>query len=138
VSALATLARVARRKAEEIERALAALEERRAIVERRVDAHDRTVAGEQATAAGSVDAAIAFGAYAQLALAQRRGMASERDVIANEANALRDALREAFIELKKIETLIAQDVERVQVEEGRREQAQMDDLAANMSRRQSS
>jgi flagellar export protein FliJ len=134
MSALETLARVARRKAEEIERELSAIESRRLLLARRLDAHDASVADEQATAAGSLDAAIAFGAYAHLALGRRRILVAEHEALAAESDALRDSLRDAFVELKKIETLIDQEADRNAIEDNRREQAQMDDLAANMAR----
>ena len=112
MSALETLARVARREAEAIERQLAAVEARRANILARIETHDRIVRDEQERAQGSVDAALAYGAFAQAAITQRRVMINEDHVLAAEAGALRDALRDAFIELKKVETLIENEAER--------------------------
>jgi flagellar export protein FliJ len=136
MSAFETLARVARREAEGIERALAIVEQRRRNVADRIAAHDRNVLEEQKRGAQSPDAALAYGAFAQAALMQRRVMVNEETILAAEAGALRDALRDAFIELKKIETLIEAQAKRAAQEAERLEQAQMDDVAANMMRRE--
>lgn len=135
MSAFETLARVARREAEGIERALAVVEQRRRNVEERIAGHDRNVLAEQQRGAQSPDAALAYGVFAQSALMQRCAMVNEETILAAEAAALRDALRDAFIELKKIETLIEAQAKRVAREAERLEQAQMDDIAANMMRR---
>jgi flagellar export protein FliJ len=134
LSTLETLARVARRQAEEIERELAALEGRRRMVRSRIAAHDQALAREGELARADTDGAVAFGAYAQAALAQRRMMAAEEAALAGEAETLRDSLRDAFIELKKIELLIAQRAERAAAEEEKQEQAALDDVAATMMR----
>lgn len=134
MSTLETLARVARRNAEEVERQLAAVEGRRRMVRQRIEAHDLTVRREGALAQGSVDGAVMFGAFAQAALAQRKLMLAEEEAFAREAEALRDVLREAFIELKKVELLIEKQAEAVAAEEERLEQNAMDDVAANMMR----
>jgi flagellar export protein FliJ len=134
VSALETLARIARRQGEDIERQLAALEARRREAHARIEAHDRAMENERALARSSVASAMAFGAYAPHALAQRQTLAAAERTLALETEALRDTLRAAFIELKKVETLIDQEAERAAVEQGRRDQAEMDDIAASTTR----
>lgn len=134
MSAFETLARIARRQAEDIERKLAVVESRRHNVQLRIEGHDKNVLAEQRRGQISPDAAMAYGAFAQSALTQRRVMVNEETILAAEAGALRDALRDAFIELKKIETLIERQAERAAQEAERIEQAQMDDIAANMTR----
>jgi len=137
MSTLATLARVARRDAEDIERRLAASEARLRLVRARLAAHDRAVANESALARQSLEGSFTFGAYAQHALEQRRLIVAEEQALALETEALRDTLRDAFIELKKIEILIEQGAARDAAEENRLDQIAMDDIAANMMRQKS-
>ena len=135
MSTLDTLSRIARREAENIERQLAAVEGRLWMVRERIRAHDSAMFGEQELARTTTEGALAFGAFAQLALSQRRMIVAEEEALAGEVNMLRDTLRDAFIELKKIEILIDQQAQRAAQEETRQEQIAMDEIATNLTRK---
>ncbi len=127
MSALTTLARMARLRAEALQRELALLDETRRTMDARIVNHDWTVLAEQREAAA--DPMVTFGAYAQAALMQRAQLLIERETAAHAAEMLRGTLADAFIELKKLETLIENEVAREKAEEEARERAELDDLA---------
>jgi flagellar protein FliJ len=127
MSALSTLARMARLRAEALQRELALLDETWRALDARIVAHDKNVLAEQREALG--DSMAMFGAYAQAALMQRAQMLIERENAARAAEMLRNTLSDAFIELKKLETLIENEVARERAEEEARERAELDDLA---------
>ncbi len=127
MSALSTLARMARLRAEALQRELALLDETRRTLDARIVAHDKTVLAEQREALG--DSMAMFGAYAQAALMQRAQMLIERETAAHAAEMLRGTLSDAFIELKKLETLIENQEARERAAEEARERAELDDLA---------
>jgi flagellar export protein FliJ len=127
MSALTTLARMARLRAEALQRELALLDEQRRALDTQIVNHDWTVLAEQREA--GADAMAMFGAYAQAALMQRARLLIERETAAHAAEMLRATLSDAFIELKKLETLIENEVAREKLEEETRERAELDDLA---------
>ncbi len=127
MSALNTLARMARLRAEALQRELAALDEQRRTYNAKIVAHDQNVLAEQRQAHG--DSFAMFGAYAQAALMQRAQMMIERETTSHAAEMLRSTLSDAFIELKKLETLIDNQAAREKAEEEARERAELDDLA---------
>jgi flagellar export protein FliJ len=133
MSAIQTLVRLARRRAEELQRELGALENQRRAIEARLVEHDRIVASEQALAAQ--DVLSGFGNFAQAAHARKQAILKEKAIAARDAEALRDTLADAFIELKKLETLAENEAIRAVVEADKRDQAVLDDLAAGMARR---
>lgn len=133
MSAIDTLVRLARRRAEELQRELAALENQRRAIEARLVEHDRIVASEQALAAQ--DVLSGFGNFVQAANARKQGLLKERTFAARDAEELRDTLADAFIELKKLETLAENEAIRAAAEADKREQAVLDDLAASTARR---
>lgn len=127
MKALSTLARMARLKAEALQRELAELDGQARALDARIAAHDQTVLAEQKEAQG--DLLAMFGAYAQAALMQRTQMLIERETAAHAADMLRNTLADAFVELKKLETLIENEAARERAEEQARERAELDDLA---------
>jgi flagellar protein FliJ len=133
MSALETLVRMARRRAEDLQRELSALENRRRAIEARLVEHDRIVASEQALAAR--DVMSAFGDFAQAAVARKAAIVKERGEAAHAAELMRDTLADAFIELKKLETLAENQALRAAIAEEKRDQAALDDLAAAKARK---
>lgn len=133
MSAIDTLVRLARRRAEELQRELAALENQRRAIEARLVEHDRIVASEQALAAQ--DVLSGFGNFVQAANARKQGILKEKASAARDAEELRDTLADAFIELKKLEMLAENEAIRAAAEADKREQDVLDDLAAGMARR---
>ena len=134
MSALPTLVRLAKRRAEDLQRALAVLEDQRRATEARLEEHDRIVKAEQAMANGVAFAA--FGNFAQAALQRKGILLKELARQEAEAEAMRATLSEAFVELKKLETLAENQAIREADEENKREQAMLDDVAgAAMARR---
>lgn len=133
MSAIETLVRMARRRAEELQRELAKLENQRRAIEVRLVEHDRIVASEQAIAAGQ--AMSGFGNFAQAALMRKGAILQQRAQAAREAESLRDTLADAFIELKKLETLAENEAIRAAVAADRREQAELDEVALTARRR---
>jgi flagellar export protein FliJ len=133
MSAIETLVRMARRRAEELQRELAKLENHRRSIEARLVEHDRIVASEQALAAG--EAMSGFGNFAQAAVMRKAAILQQRVQAAREAEALRDTLADAFIELKKLETLAENEAIRAAVAADKREQAELDEVALAVRRR---
>lgn len=133
MSAIETLVRMARRRAEELQRELGVLENQRRAIEARLVEHDRIVASEQALAAG--EAMSGFGNFAQAALTRKAAILQQRASAARDAEALRDTLADAFIELKKLETLAENEAIRAAVEASKREQAELDEVALTARRR---
>ncbi|MGE3301802.1 MAG: flagellar FliJ family protein [Hyphomonadaceae bacterium] len=127
MSAAATLARVAKSRAEEIQRALAEADAYAEACAQRIVAHDARVKAEQQAAASSPFASYA--AYATAALIRRAGLVSEHARATAEAQALRATLTEAFVEMKKLETLAENEIAAARAEEARREQADLDETA---------
>jgi flagellar export protein FliJ len=133
MSAIDTLVRMARRRAEELQRELATLETHRRAIEARLVEHDKIVASEQALAAQ--DVMSGFGNFVQAANARKQGILKEKAIAARDAEALRNTLADAFIELKKLETLAENEAIRAAAEADKQEQAVLDDLAAATARR---
>lgn len=133
MSAIETLVRMARRRAEDLQRELGKLEDHRRSIEARLVEHDRIVASEQALAAG--EAMSGFGNFAQAALMRKAGILQQRAQAAREAETLRDTLADAFIELKKLETLAENEAIRAAVAADKREQAELDEVALATRRR---
>jgi flagellar export protein FliJ len=133
MSAIETLVRMARRRAEELQRELGVLENQRRAIEASIVEHDRIVASEQALAAGH--AMSGFGNFAQAAVMRKAAILQRRAIAARDAEALRDTLADAFIELKKLETLAENEAIRAAVEADKREQAELDEVALSARRR---
>jgi flagellar export protein FliJ len=134
MSALDTLARLARRRAEDLQRELAVLDGQRRGIEARLIEHDKIVLAEQDLASGI--AIAAYGNFAQAAMQRKNALLKEQTRVEGAAEALRATLSEAFIELKKLETLAENQAMREAAEADKREQAELDDVAgAAMARR---
>ena len=128
--ALETLARLQRAQIDEAKAALGELVAARATLAARDAALAAEIVREQAEAARDLAGIAAYGAYAPR-VTQERSMLSQEDTrLALEEEAVRARVAEAYIELKKIELLIATQTERERAAENARELAALDEAAA--------
>lgn len=96
---------------------------------------DAELVQEQKTAAASLEASFTYGAYATQLIERREKLdRSVADVAASIAEA-RDALREAFAELKKFELAAESAATRARRRRDRQEQQQLDEIALGVFRR---
>lgn len=128
--ALETLARLQRGLIDEAKTELAEIVGARAAIAARAAALDIEVAHEQAMAARDATAWTAYGAYAPRVVEEKRHLAETDGALAQEEEALRVRLSDAYIELKKIEHLMEAQAERERLAENARELASMDEAAA--------
>ena len=89
MKSLRTLLKLARADLETLRRAMADQIQRQTTLEQRILGHEQTVRTEQDLARRDYDSARAYGGYAVAAVAARRALDSERDVIAAEIERLR-------------------------------------------------
>ena len=135
--ALETLSRLQRAQIDEAKAALAEITSARAMLRARDAALDAEVVREQADAGRDLAGVAAYGAYAPR-VAQERQMLSREDVrLALEEETVRARVTEAYIELKKIELLMATQAERERTAENARELAALDEAAAMRATRRS-
>lgn len=124
-----TLLRLARRDVETLRRALADQIQRQQTLEQRVLGHDQAVRAEQQAALKDYESSRAYGGYAVAAVATRRALDSERDIILAEIDRLRTLISEALVETRKFERLIALEEAREKAAQDRRENAELDEFA---------
>lgn len=128
--ALETLARLQRAQIDEAKVALASVVAARAMLAERDAALVAEVAAEQIDAVRDNAGVAAYGAYAPRVAAERQRLAKEDARLAGDEAEVRERVREAYIELKKIELLIATQTERERTAENARELAALDEAAA--------
>ncbi len=97
---------------------------------------DTELAGEQATAAGSYEAAMTYGAYAERLIERREKLDMSITEVDGQIEQAREVLRDAFAELKKFELAASAAEERVRRRRDRRDQLVQDDIGLGMFRRQ--
>jgi flagellar export protein FliJ len=135
--ALETLARLQRAQIDETKIELAGIVAARESIAARQIALEAEVVREQSMAAADPDAHVAYGGYAPRVTQERRAMAESDARLAEDEDRLRDRLSAAYIELKKIEHLIAAQAERERLAENARELASLDEAAAMRAARRS-
>jgi len=135
--ALETLARLQRAQIDEVRITLGEIVEARAAVAARDGARVTEMTQEAALAALTPEDSPAFGTYAGRILAERQGLAREDAELALREEALRERMREAFQELKKVEHLIATQSERERMAENARELSAMDEAGIMRAARKS-
>lgn len=128
--ALNTLARLQRVQIDEAKTELAEVVAARASLAARQIGLEAEVADEQRMAATHEDARAAYGTYAPRVVQEKRAMAATDARLAGEEGAIRQRLSAAYIELKKIEHLMATQAERERLAENAREMASLDEAAA--------
>lgn len=90
---------------------------------------------QEAAAADPTLAGITYGAYAEQAIQRRDNLQDSIDQMEFVIGHAQDELSEAYQELKKYETVDRQRQRRYELEQGRREQIMLDEIALNQHRR---
>jgi flagellar protein FliJ len=90
---------------------------------------------EQAAAAASMEASMTYAAFAEQVVVRREKLARSIAEVSEQITHARDALRDAFAELKKFELAAEAAEERLKKRREQREQAQQDETALGMFRR---
>jgi flagellar export protein FliJ len=129
MKSLRTLLKLARRDVETLRRALADQIQRQQTLEQRILGHESAVRAEQQAALKDYESNRAYGGYAVAAVATRRALDSERDIIAAEIDRLRLLISEALVETRKFERLIELEEAREKAARDKRENAELDEFA---------
>ena len=129
MKSLRTLLKLARRDVETLRRALADQIQRQQTIEDRILGHEATVRAEQQAALKDYESARVYGGYAVAAVATRRALDSERDVVVTEIDRLRTLITEAMVETRKFERLIELEEAREKVARDKPEKAELDEFA---------
>jgi flagellar export protein FliJ len=127
--ALDTLIRLHKERIDEVQLAVAKVQEERRALGARGDMLAAQLAAEQVFADRDPMLAATYGAYAPRIMAARTALAAEDTVLAAREETLRDAVSEAFIEMKKLEHLRTEQAERERLAENARELASLDEAA---------
>jgi flagellar export protein FliJ len=132
-----SLIRLKKWTVDEERRALSDILAQETAVIRRQLSLEETVRREQAVAAADTTglAGRAYGAFARAAVELRERLEKQRDEIAKAVAAQRDKVAVAFQEFKTLEQIQKNRDARARVERDRKEQAAMDEIAANNHRR---
>ena len=138
MKSLRTLLKLARRDVETLRRALADQIQRQQTIEQRILGHEATVRSEQQAAMKDYESSRAYGGYAVAAVSTRRGLDSERDIVAAEIDHLRTLISEALVETRKFERLIELEEAREKAARDKRENAELDEFATLRTARPSS
>jgi flagellar protein FliJ len=129
LKSLRTLLKLARRDVETLRRALADQIQRQQTLEQRILGHEATVRAEQQAAQKDYESARAYGGYAVAAVAARRALESEHNIVAAEIDRLRALISEALVEARKFERLIELEEAREKAAREKRENAELDEFA---------
>ncbi|GGF35252.1 hypothetical protein GCM10011611_46930 [Aliidongia dinghuensis] len=89
---------------------------------------------EQAAAQASFEASLTYGAYAERVIERREKLNRSIAEVDGQVEHARDALKDAFAELKKFELAAEAAQERARRKRDAREQAQLDEVAIGMFR----
>lgn len=137
MSTLDSLIRMHRWQLDERRRHVAdldALAEKLRDEQRRLDAEEKY---EQQIAATSPEGAFAYAGYASGLIERRRKLIQSLAEVAEQIVAAREALAEAFQEMKRYETTAANRARQQQQRDERRQQRVLDDLGVERFRRRS-
>jgi flagellar export protein FliJ len=91
---------------------------------------------EQALAAQSFEASLTYGAYAERVVERREKLNRSIAEVDGQVEQAREALKDAFAELKKFELASEAAEERARKKREQREQTALDEVAIGMFRRQ--
>jgi flagellar export protein FliJ len=130
-----TLIRLQKWHVDEVRRKLADLESTRAEFEKRKADLEASVADERRFGETSPIGVYAYPSFARAMNDRRRKLEESIQGIEKEILTTKDALTDAFGELKKAELLEEQRAERERTEGNRREQSDLDDIALKTYRR---
>ena len=90
---------------------------------------------EQQIAAASLEASMTYGAYAEQLIERRHKLNRSIAEVVEQVTQAREALKDAFAELKKFELAAEAAEERVRKRRGQREQALQDEVGIGIYRR---
>ena len=90
---------------------------------------------EQQIAAASLEASMTYGAYAEQLIERRRKLNRSIAEVVEQVTQAREALKDAFAELKKFELAAEAAEERVRKRRGQREQTLQDEVGIGIYRR---
>ncbi|MBI2236854.1 MAG: flagellar FliJ family protein [Magnetospirillum sp.] len=130
-----TLIKLSKFNVDEKRRLLLALQEREEQIIAEIKRSEEQLAEEQRIAAeDSTGAGFAYGAYAKSWLGRREQLLRMLEAVRVEIVAARDAVAEAFSELKTYETVLKERERRAREEADRKEQTFLDEVGLNMFR----
>jgi flagellar FliJ protein len=130
-----TLIRLKKFQVDEKRRKVAQIEGMIAEFERMATDLDREVRTEQERAGIHDPGHFAYPTYAKAAISRRENLKRSADELKGQLSDAKDALGEAFEELKKVELLDERDQMRERAEENAREQAELDSIGMMRSAR---
>ena len=130
MNTLKRLIRVHRHAVDSCRRSLRDLEVREQEISLKITELQDQIAAEQVLAAGSSDVLGAYGAYARAAIERRRSLETEQDAARGAVAEAREALRDAYAELKRFEISLSDKILVQRRERARREQAELDEQAS--------
>lgn len=131
---LASLIRLHRWRIDQKRRDLAELEQKKSGCVQQIQALTAEIEAEQ-TGADDAVLAFAYANYVEAALVKRRTLSDALAEMDGAVAAKRAEIAAAYRDLKKFEVAETQRLEREAVEEARREQSAMDEVALNLYRR---
>ena len=124
-----TLIRLKKFQVDEKRRKVAQIETMIAEFDRMANDLEREIRVEQDRAGIHDPAHFAYPTYAKAAIQRRENLKRSADELKGQLNDAKEALAEAFDELKKVELLDERDQARDRAAEGARDQAEMDAMA---------
>ena len=130
-----TLIRLKKFQVDEKRRRVAQIESMIAEFERMTVDLEREIQTEQDRAGIHDPAHFAYPTYAKAAMQRRENLSRSADELKVQLDAAKEALAEAFEELKKVELLDERDQNRERAEEEAREQAELDAVGGMMRAR---
>ncbi|MGE0533077.1 MAG: flagellar FliJ family protein [Hyphomonadaceae bacterium] len=129
MKSLHTLLRIAKADLETLRRAMGEQIARQTAIEERIRTHEQALKREQELARRDYESARAYGGYAALAMAARRSLESELQLVGAEIERLRALITEAHVEMRKFERLVELQEERERKAAEKREAAELDEFA---------
>ena len=127
---LNTLIRLQQRELEQLRRRLAALQERRDALTRQDELLVQALQDELALAASMPTVAHFFSNFSAHTDRQRQSLAKEMAKMDRTIEQVKQQVMDVFAELKKYEIALEQHQKRLKEQQARREQQQMDEIAA--------
>ena len=129
-----TLIRLRKFQVDEKRRRVAQIESMVADFDRMAADLDREIAAEQDRAGIHDPTHFAYPTYAKAAIQRRENLKHSADELKSQLNDAKDALSEAFEELKKVELLDERDQMRERAEQAAHEQAELDAIGLMRTR----
>jgi flagellar FliJ protein len=129
MKSLRTLLKLAQRDLENLRRLMAEQIARQIAIEQRILGHEQTIKSEQQLAMRDYESQRAYGGFAAAAVATRKALKSEFDLIGGEIERLRALINEAHVEVRKFERLLELEGGRAKKAREKAENAELDEFA---------